>query len=167
MPTPSEPDLRGPLVAQDVLRLDLREAPTREEAGFAEGRNSVVFERVGDALDVELELPDGVLRVDAFGVALSGPLGEQVGKQVELVVVNRRLPDVAAVRDALVEEAPLLGLDPADVEQWAGQVGGSASTQRVFEGESSGPAISAETRPSSGDDTWTITYTFDFAAPTG
>jgi hypothetical protein len=40
MTSSSDPEPRGPLVAQDVVQLDLREPPTRQEAGFAEGRNS-------------------------------------------------------------------------------------------------------------------------------
>lgn len=165
MSTSSDPEPRGPLVAQDVIRLDLREAPTREEAGFAEGRNSIIFERVGDAIDVEIELPEGVLKLDAFGVVLAGPRGpdgQRSGEGVELVVVNRAVPDVAAVRDALVAEAPLLGLDATEVRDWAERVGGSASNQRAFEGRPSNPGISIETRPSSGGERWTINYSFSF-----
>ena len=69
-----EPDVPGPLVAQDVLGLDVRERPTHEEAGFAEGR-SVIFERVREAIDVELELPQWLQRLDAVGVSRSGPAG--------------------------------------------------------------------------------------------
>jgi hypothetical protein len=102
----SAPEPRGPLVAQDVVRLDLREPPTREEAGFAEGRNSLILERVGDAIDVELTLPTGVLKTKAFGVNLLGPLGEAPGGRAFEVRLNRRLPDIGAAAGDLRASAP-------------------------------------------------------------
>jgi hypothetical protein len=114
MTSSSDPEPRGPLVAHDVMRLDLREPLTREEAGFAEGRNSLILERVGEAIDVEITLPTGVLRTDAFGVSLLGPLGEAPGGRAFDVGLNRRLPDIGAVRSELMEEAEVLGLDAAE-----------------------------------------------------
>jgi hypothetical protein len=115
----SAPEPRGPLVAQDVVRLDLREPPTREEAGFAEGRNSLILERVGDAIDVELTLPTGVLKTDAFEVRL-----------------NRRLPDIGAVPTELLEEADVLGLEAAEIQAFGDEVGSppSASDNRFLAG---------------------------------
>lgn len=154
---------RGPLVAEDVVRLDLRDAPTREEAGFAEGRDSLVLERVGDAIDTEVVLPGGTLRLDAFGVVLSGAPGERAVERVGLVVLNRRLPGRSAVAEALAAEAELLGLDRAAVERWADEPAAADEPQRVFEGpQDAVPAVSAEARPSSSDDSWTINYVFAF-----
>ena len=160
---------RGPLVAEDVIRLDLRQPPTREQAGFAEGRNSVIFERVGPSIDVEVTLPGGLLRTDAFGVVLAGPLSGS-GDQAVKVVLNRRLPDLAAVQRELLEEAPALGLDPAEIQAFVDDIrptpaGGSqggltaagtqqpASAVEVFfsKGLSAGDAVS-----------WVINYLFDF-----
>lgn len=174
MTTPSDPDpdseLRGPLVAQDVVRLDLRDPPTREEAGFAVGRNSLILERVGDSIDVEITLPTGVLRTDAFGVVLSGPLGlgpDDRADRALLVILNRRLPDVDAVRSELLEEADVLGLDPADIEAFADQVGNppSRSDNRVLSATSPrSPEVSVEARHSSSGD-WTLNYSFSFPDP--
>jgi hypothetical protein len=116
MTNSSDPQRRGPLVAQDVVRLDLRELPTREEAGFAEGRNSLILERVGDAIDVELTLPTGVLKTEAFGVVLAGPVGETAADHAAEVVLNRRPPDIDALRSELMEEAEVLGLDAAEIQ---------------------------------------------------
>jgi hypothetical protein len=126
MTSSSDPQPRGPLVAQDVVRLDLREPPTREEAGFAEGRNSLILERVGDAIDVELTLPTGVLKTEAFGVNLLGPLGETAGDRADQVGLNRRLPGLDAVQSELLEEAEVLGLDADEIRALTGHVGKSA-----------------------------------------
>jgi hypothetical protein len=161
----SDPEPRGPLVAQDVVRLDLREPPTREEAGFAEGRNSLILERVGDAIDVELTLPTGVLKTDAFGVNLLGPLGDAPGGRAFEVGLNRRLPDVGAVRTELLEEADVLGLDPADIELFADEVGNppSDTDNRVLTGtHPQPPEASVEVRYSNAGGGWVLSYSFIF-----
>lgn len=164
----SEPELRGPMVAQDVVRLDLRDPPTREEAGFAEGRNSLILERVGDAIDVEVLLPgDRVLRTEAFGVDLAGPLGLRPGESADRlrsVLLNRRLPDLDAVSTELMEEADALGLDPKDIQAFVNQVGStpSDSDNRVLTASpATPPAIDVEVRYGSGGD-WILSYSFTF-----
>jgi hypothetical protein len=167
MTSSSDPDagLRGPLVAQDVVRLDLREPPTREEAGFAEGRNSLLLERVGDAIDVEIILPAGVLKTDAFGVVLAGPTGETAGAYAVEVVLNRRLPDLDALQRELMEEAEVLGLDAAEIRAFVDQVGTppSASDNRVLTGKSTEePAIYVEARYDETVQDWGLNYSFTF-----
>lgn len=164
----SEPELFGPLVAEDVVRLDLRDPPTREEAGFAEGRNSLILEQVGDAIDVEILLPgDRVLRTEAFGVGLSGPLGLRAGEsadRLESVLLNRRLPDLDAVSTELREEADALGLDPKDIQAFVDQVADppSDSDNRVLTASPAAPpAIDVEVRYGSDDD-WILSYSFAF-----
>lgn len=164
----SDPELRGPLVAEDVVRLDLRDPPTREEAGFAEGRNSLVIERVGEAIDVEIVLPDDrLLRTEAFGVDLSGPLGLRPGESADhlhRVLLNRRLPDLDAVSAALMEEADALALDPKDIQDFVEQVGNppSDNDSRVLVGAPAAPpAIDVEVRYGSGGD-WILSYSFTF-----
>jgi hypothetical protein len=167
MTSSSDPDagLRGPLVAQDVVRLDLREAPTREEAGFAEGRNSLTIQRVGDAIDVEVVLPTGVLKTDAFQVNLLGPPGEAAGDRATRVVLNRRLPDLAAVQSELQEEAEVLGLDPGEVDAFAEQVSSppSVADNRVLTGKGTGlPEIYVEARYDETEQDWGVNYSFSF-----
>jgi hypothetical protein len=165
MTSSSDPQPRGPLVAQDVVRLDLREPPTREEAGFAEGRNSLILERVGDAIDVELTLPTGVLKTEAFGVVLAGPVGETAGDHAVEVVLNRRLPDLDTVQRELMEEAEVLGLDAAEIRAFVDQVGTppSASDDRVLTGRSpQGPAIYVEARYDEDEQDWGLNYSFTF-----
>jgi hypothetical protein len=161
----SDPEPRGPLVAQDVVRLDLSEPPTREEAGFAEGRNSLILERVGDAIDVELTLPTGVLKTDAFGVVLAEPVGETAADHAVEVVLNRRLPDLDAVRSELLEEADVLGLDPADIERFADEVANppSDTDNRVLTGtHPQPPETSVEARYSNAGGGWVLNYSFSF-----
>jgi hypothetical protein len=149
MTSSPDPVPRGPLVAQDVVRLDLREPPTREEAGFAEGRNSLILERVGDAIDVEITLPTGVLKTEAFAVNLLGPLGDAPGGRAFQVGLNRRLPDLDAVRTELLEEAEVLGLDAAEIQAFVDQVGTppTASDNRFLAGtHTQPPETSVEVR---------------------
>jgi hypothetical protein len=165
MTSSSDLQPRGPLVAQDVVRLDLREPPTREEAGFAEGRNSLILERVGDAIDVEITLPGGVLKTEAFGVNLLGPLGEAPGGRAFEVGLNRRLPDVGTVRTELLEEADVLGLDPADIQLFADEVGNPPSDidNRVLAGtHPQPPEIPVEVRYSNAGGGWVLNYSFIF-----
>lgn len=171
MTSSSEPELRGPLGAEDVVRLDLRDPPTREEAGFAEGRNSLVLERVGEAVDVEILLPGGrVLRTEAFGVDLSGPLGLRPGESADRlhgVLLDRRLPDLDAVSRELMEEADALALDPRDIQAFVDQVGSppSDSDNRVLTASPAAPpAIDVEVRYGSGGD-WILSYSFTFPDP--
>jgi hypothetical protein len=166
MTSSSDPEARGPLVAQDVVRLDLREPPTREEAGFAEGRNSLILERVGDAIDVELTLPTGVLKTEAFGVNPLGPLGETAGDRADRIGLNRRLPDVGAVRTELLEEADVLGLDTHEIREFAVQVDNpNVRGNRVLTGNTAQPpAIEVDVRHSGGGG-WVLNYSFSFRDP--
>ena len=162
-PSPS-PAARGPLVAEDVVRLDLREPPTREEAGFADGRDSLVLERVGEAIDVEITLPSGVLKTEAFGVVLSGLPGQTQTDAARMVVLNRRLADIDAVRSELLEEADVLGLDPAAIQSFAEQVGDppSDTDNRVLNADPARlPQAYVEVRHSSAEG-WVLTYSFTF-----
>jgi hypothetical protein len=165
MTSSSDPEPRGPLVAQDIVRLDLREPPTREEAGFAEGRNSLILERVGEAIDVEITLPTGVLKTDAFGVVLAGPVGETAAQHAVEVVLNRRLPDLDAVQSELMEEAEVLGLDAAEIQAFVDEVGTppSASDNRVLTGKSpQEPVIYVEARYDDDEQDWGLNYSFTF-----
>lgn len=166
MTSSSDPDTRGPLVAEDVVRLDLREPPTREEAGFAEGRNSLLIERVGDAIDVEVVLPgDRTLKTEAYLVRLFGPLDQQVGDKAVMIGINRRLPDIAAVREALLEEAEALALDPADIEAFTDRVGESpsASLSQVLTGTAPEPPETVvEAQYSEDTEDWVLAYSFRF-----
>ena len=102
----------GPLVAEDVVRLDLREAPTREEAGLSSSRPDLVLSRVGEALDVELRLPGGTLALRAFGCNIGGgPIGDQDSAYAGRIVVNVRAGATASVLEQLSEQVELLGLD--------------------------------------------------------
>jgi hypothetical protein len=161
----SDPEPRGPLIAQDVVRLDLREPPTREEAGFAEVRNSLILERVGDAIDVEITLPTGVLKTEAFGVVLAGPVGETAADHAAEVALNRRPPDLDAVRTELMEEAEVLGLDTAEIRAFIDQVGTppNASDNEVLTGRSpQEPAIYVEARYDETEQDWGLNYSFTF-----
>lgn len=161
---------RGPLVAEDVIRLDLRQPPTREQAGFAEGRRSVIFERVGPSIDVEITLPGGLLRTDAFGVVLSEPPGGSADGRARTIVLNRRLPDLAAVQRELLEEAPVLGLDPANIQAFVDDVrptprGGSLGGLTAVQAQP--PETYVEVFYSKGlsvgdVDSWVINYSFTF-----
>jgi len=156
----------GPLVAEDVVRLDLREAPDREEAGLRPGERDVVLSRVGAAIDVELELPGGTLAVDAFRVNLrGGPAGAPEPSYAERVLVSVRGLDTAAVLDQLGGQAGTLGLDAARVQEWAAQ---SPTPDRggnqLFRSEAVEPSIEVEVRSDS-DETWTINYSFSFDEP--
>lgn len=165
---PPSPALRGPLVAEDVVRLDLRDPPNREEAGFAEGRDSLILERVGESIDVEISLPAGVLRTDAFGVVLSGAPGETGSAVARSVVLNRRLPDIEAVQNELLEEADVLGLDPKAIQAFVDQVGDSPSDSdnRVLTGRpGQPPATDVEVRYSNAGEGWVLNYSFTFPDP--
>lgn len=168
MTSSSGPELRGPLVAEDVVRLDLRNPPTRDEAGFAEGRNDVILERVGDAIDVEITLPgDRLLRTEAFGVVLAGPVGEPAGDHAVKVVLNRRLPDLEAVSAELLEEADALALDPADIQEFVDSVGSPPThiDRRVLIGSpATPPEIDVEVRYGSSGD-WILNYNLTFPDP--
>lgn len=169
MTSSSDPQTRGPLVAEDVVRLDLRDPPTREEAGFADGRNSLILERVGEAIDVEIVLPDDrVLRTDAFGVNLAGPLGETEGDRAVTILLNRRLPDLQAVETELLEEADALALDRTAISAFVDQVGSppSASDNRVLTASPSQPPETVvEVRYSAAEGDWVLGYSFTFPDP--
>ena len=161
------PGAAGPLVAEDVVRLDLREAPTREEAGLRDGERDLVLTRVGETLDVELQLPGGTLAVDAFRVNLGGPLGEPDPSYAQTVLVNVRAGDTAAVRDLLSGQASLLGLDPGQVQDWAaGAATPDRRGNRFFRSATTEPAIEVEVR-AEGAASWTLNYSFVFAQPPG
>lgn len=161
------PGATGPLVGQDVVRLDLREAPTREEAGFRPGERDLILSRVGDAIDVELQLPAGTLTLDAFRVNLGGAVGEADPSYAEEVLINVRAGDTAAVRDLLAEQAPVLGLDPEQVQDWAeGTPTPDRRGNRFFRSAATEPAIEVEVR-SENAESWTLNYSFMFAQPPG
>lgn len=147
--------------AADVVRLDLAAPPSRAAAGIDDGRDSLILERVGEALDVTITLPEGeVLRVPAVAVNIFTRPG---GGPVELVVVNRRLEDAAAVRDALLTDAGSLRLAPADVEAWFARAGGAASS-RVLTGSPLGylvPEVSVRQDPGEGAD-YLVNYSFSW-----
>ena len=161
---------RGPLVAEDVIRLDLRQPPTREQAGFADGRDSVIFERVGPSIDVEITLPGGLLRTDAFGVVLSEPPGGSTDGRARTIVLNRRLPDLAAVQRELLEQAPALGMDPAKINAFVDRVRPTPSdgSQGVITTvQAQPPETYVEVLYSKGlsvgdADSWVINYSFNF-----
>ena len=149
------------------MRLDLREAPTRDEAGFRPGERDLVLSRVGETLDVELRLPGGTLALDAFRVNLGGPLGDPDPSYAERVLINVRAGDTAAVRDLLTEQAPLLGLDPEQVQDWAARVATpDRRGNRFFRSAATEPAIEVEVR-SEDAASWTVNYSFMFAQPPG
>jgi len=166
--TAEGPRAAGPLVVQDVVRLDLRGAPTREEAGFRPGERDLILSRVGEAIDVELQLPAGTLALDAFQVNLGGgPIGEPDPSYAEEVLVSVRAGDTAAVRDLLSEQAPVLGLDPEQVQDWA--TGAPTPDRRgnlFFRSAATEPAIEVEVR-SENAESWILTYSFFFAQPPG
>ena len=161
------PGAAGPLVAQDVVRLDLREAPTREEAGLRPGERDLVLSRVGEALDVELQLAGGTLSLEAFRVNLGGPLGEPDPSYAETVLVNVRAGGTAAVRDLLSGQALLLGLDAEQVRDWAaGAAIPERRGNRFFRSAATEPAIEVEVR-SDRARSWTLNSSFVFAQPPG
>lgn len=156
----------GPLAAEDVVRLDLREAPTRQEAGFRPGDQDLVLSRVGDAIDVELELPEGTVRLDAFRVNLrGGPDGQPEPSYAERVLVSVRTGDTESVRDQLSRNAAPLQLDPAEVQDWAaGAPTPDRSGNQLFRSAAVEPLIEVEVR-SGPEQTWTINYSFSFDQP--
>ena len=164
-PTSSAP-AGGPLVAQDVVRLDLREAPTREEAGFRPGERDLVLSRVGDAIDVELQLPGGTLITDAFGVSIGGPVGVPDPSYAATVVVNARGGSTDDVRTTLRAQAGVLDIDAAQVDTWADGAGTpSRSGNRFFRATSTEPRIEVEVRHDESSNSWTLNYSFAFAEP--
>lgn len=115
------------------VALDLREPPTRAEAGIEDGRGSLIVERRGaEPLDVELTLPnDAVLALPAIGVVFSAPPDDPAGP-VESVTVNRTAASLAEARDMVLGDARALGIDAADVERHFGAARPAAT--RVFRG---------------------------------
>jgi len=154
-PDPDEPS--GPFVATDVARVDFREPLTREEAGLAPGRDSRIYERSGDAIDVEVQLPGGgVLRTEAFGLVLAGPVGQDEPERVTELRLNVRRGDTADAAEALAEQASLLGLDPLAVQAWGAA---PTPTDQVFASPPGTFSASVQARRSSGDaSTWTLNY---------
>ena len=155
----------SPLVAEDVVRLDLREAPTSAEAGLGGGRRDLILSRVGPSIDVELQLRGGTLAVDAFQVNIGGgPVGDPDPQYAGEVVVNARVADTAAVRELLTGQAAVLGLDPGRVQDWAAtNPTPDRSGNRFFRSPSVEPSIEVEVR--SDNDGWTLNYLFGFYQP--
>lgn len=123
--------------SQSVV-LDLREPPTREEAGIAEGRNSLVVDRRpgGDPLRTSFTLPDGkVLEVPAVGVILAAAPAAGPGAPVETLTVNRAAEDLAAAHEAVRADAATLGIDAAEVDAFFGAVRPGTRVQKVFTGQ--------------------------------
>lgn len=160
----------GPLVAEDVVRLDLRDAPTAEEAGIGPDRPDLILSRVGEAIDTQIELPGGQLSLDAFGVNIGAPIGEPAPTYAGEIVINVRSGDTAEVEQMLLEQAPVLGIDPAQVRQWAERSRTPKPYDKVFfeaPASSTGPTISVEVRRDETEDNWTLNYSFSFSAPPG
>ncbi len=161
----------GPLVAEDVVRLDLREAPTAQEAGIGPDRRDLVLSRVGEAIDTELELPGGRLSLDAFGVSIAGgPIGEPDPAYAGRIVVNVRSGGTTEVEQLLLDQAAVLGIDPEEVRQWAAQVGTpDRRDSRFFEAPAatSGPEIFVDIRWEESGGNFTLNYSFSFSGPPG
>lgn len=160
---PGPAPLPGPFVSEDVARIDFRAPLTREQAGLAPGRESRIYERTGDALDVEVQLPGGVLRTEAFGLVLAGPAGVEEPEQITDLTLNVRSGSQADVAATLRAQAGVLGLDPAAVETWAAL---PEPGNRVFTSpETVDPVASVEARRSStAPGTWTMNYNLNFFA---
>lgn len=117
------------------VELDLREPPTREEAGIADGRGSLLVQRdPGRMLDVTFHLPNGnVLKVPATGVLLATGPGADPAGPVESINVNRPVDDVAAAREAALADAGVLGFDAREVAAFFDGVTAGTAFTRVFE----------------------------------
>lgn len=105
------------------VHLDLREPLTRQRAGIAEGRNSVIVEPGPDQiLDVRFLLPEGkTLDVPAIGVVFSSPPGQITAPpevQPEKIVVNRVEPNLAQTESALRRAAEKFGFDPEPMQRF-------------------------------------------------
>lgn len=160
----------GPLVAEDVVRLDLREAPTAEEAGIGPDRPDLILSRVGEAIDTQIELPGGRLSLDAFRVNIGAPITEPEPAYAGEIVVNVRSGDTAEVEQLLLEDAAVLGIDPAEVRQWAEQADPPKPFDNAFfvaPTPPGGPETSVEVRWEDTEQHWTLNYSFSFSAPPG
>lgn len=159
----------GPLVAEDVVRLDLREAPTAQEAGIGPDRPDLILSSVGEAIDTELELPGGRLRLDAFRVNIGGgPVGEPSPAYAGRIVVNVRGGGTAEVEHMLLDQAAVLGIDPEQVRDWAERFSTPEPYDNTFFEApipASGPETSVEVRDS--EQNWTLNYRFSFSGPPG
>lgn len=115
--------------------LDLREPPTREEAGLVDGEATLIVERdPGGMLDVSFSLPnDEVLAVPAIGVVLTTAPGGEPDGPVESITVNRAAGDLAEARAALLADADVLELDAAEIDRYFAGVSRGDRVRRVFQ----------------------------------
>ena len=172
MPDEKPPPTRG-RVFQETQRvvLDLREPPTREEAGLEPGRSALIVEREpGGMLDVSFTLPNGeVLAVPAIGVVLSTSSTAPADGPVESITVNRAADDLDEARAALIDGAKALGIDTAEVERYfAGVVPGSR-VGYVFRGPRVGylhAEVEVRHDPAHGPDA-EVDYTLDWGSMLG
>lgn len=115
--------------------VDLRVPPSREQVGVATGRNSFIVERTSSRmLEVSFTLPGGqVLSVPAIGVVFSAaPAAGPAPQPVERIIVNRVEQTVHAARTAVREDAAVLGLDAAAIDDYFAQGRPGEPVHRVF-----------------------------------
>ena len=102
------------------VHVDLSTPPTRERVGMGPVVNAVIIERTAtEMLDVNFTLPGGKrLHVPAFGVVFSTDYADPDTAPPRQIIINRRVSDPDAARDALAADAAALGLPAADVDRW-------------------------------------------------
>ncbi len=132
----------GSAVHDGRMTLDLRKRPTRAEVGLNDAAASRSYERSGaQPLQVKVELPGGSVSLPCFVVTVAtdatGGVSDTVAThQPKFFVLNRRFPNSADARAAMVHDGKLLGLHADEIGRIFPDLGTGAAVpqSRVLHG---------------------------------
>jgi hypothetical protein len=172
-PTTPEPRATG-FVEDERATLDLREPPTREELGFAEGRSSALYDRAAgsDGIRVRVLMPDGgetellafSLSSTSLGDPLDAPDDPGTAPPSE-TVVNVRHESVEDAEAALREQADALSIPAEEIDYAFAATDPGAIAGTVVRGyRKDWLALELEVRTGEDPDEVVLNYMFNYAA---
>lgn len=126
----------GTILRDDHATIDLRHRPTREEWGFAPGRNHQAYQAgtttPADTIATTVTLPTGTLQIPAFVVeASSGSTVTHTSPDPlppKEILVQRRFPTPEQALRSLRNDAPALGFSRQDTDALLARVGPTTGT---------------------------------------
>ncbi|WP_174277974.1 hypothetical protein, partial [Goekera deserti] len=110
----------GSVLDGNRLSFDLTTRPTRADVGMTGDRQSRSYQADDEDLDVTVQLPTGTLQIPAriVNIAINGAGGDSYDdgpREPKFFSINRQFALGEDVTASLLADAPLLGLDPADI----------------------------------------------------
>jgi hypothetical protein len=130
----------GSILHDNKILIDLRHKPTRQDFGFQAGKNSRSYQRGAGKPQIATTvlLPTGPLNTPAFGVNAAsdgtGGADDTVAHNPKDFDIERTFPDAAAAARTLTDNAGVLGLHQADIDQLMPRLGQNRRTRTVQQG---------------------------------